>query len=186
MQCCLHATWYWAEKTWPAPGNSVMDSPQTGRTRVELQPGGTSWAHRYHCSVDWTDTSREREECIQQLHEYIQSVLLSQERENTFFSPSCFQMKTNVSVLNLVDLLNGRKMKAIQCHHIFRLFNFFTVAGVANLPQSKKTANSHSGNVLGGHHIHLCTGGGAQCAAPLEPAGIIAGHELKDLSGSKI
>lgn len=59
------------------------------------------------------------------------------------------------------------------------------MAGVANLPQFKKTANSRSGNALGGDHIHLCMGGGAQCAAPLEPAGIITGHELKDLSGSK-
>lgn len=42
MLCCLHATRYWAEMTWPAPGNSVMGSPQTGRTGVELQVGETA------------------------------------------------------------------------------------------------------------------------------------------------
>lgn len=77
-------------------------------------------------------------------------------------------------------------MKAIQCQHISRLFTFFTVAGVGNLPHFKKTANSSSGNALGGEHVHLCMGGGAQCAALLGPTGIITGHELKDLSGSKI
>lgn len=54
------------------------------------------------------------------------------------------------------------------------------------MPHFKKTANSSSGNALGGEHVHLCMGGGAQCAALLGPTGIITGHELKDLSGSKI
>lgn len=76
--------------------------------------------------------------------------------------------------------------KAIWCHLTSSLFTFFTVAGVTNLPHFKKTANSRSGNALGGERVHLCMGGGAQCAAPLEPTGIITGHELKDLSGSKM
>lgn len=85
--------------------------------------------------------------------------------------------------------LNGRKIKAIKnkCQLISSLFTFFTVSGGALLPCFRKTTNSSSENALRVEHVCLCMGDGTQRTAPLEPTGIITGHELKkDLSGSKI